>query len=64
MVVLLANGTLAIRLDQFGRVSSLSFPHVGREVQNRQAVHRIGVCVAADDAAAAGGASGAHGAQA
>lgn len=45
MAVLLANGTLAIRLDQFGRVSSLSFPHVGREVQNRQAVHRIGVWV-------------------
>mgnify|MGYP000847860435 FL=1 len=45
MAVLLANGTLAIRLDQFGRVSSLSFPHVGREVQNHQAVHRIGVWV-------------------
>lgn len=45
MAATLANGTLAIRLDQFGRVSSLSFPHVGREVQNRQAVHRIGVWV-------------------
>ena len=45
MSVLLANSTLAIKLDQFGRVSSLSFPHVGREVQNHQAVHRIGVWV-------------------
>ena len=45
MSVLLANGTLAVELDQFGRVSSLSFPHVGREVQNRHAVHRIGVWV-------------------
>lgn len=45
MAVLLANGRLAIELDQFGRVSSLSFPHVGREVQNHQAVHRIGVWV-------------------
>ena len=45
MAVLLANGRLAVELDQFGRVGSLSFPHVGREVQNHQAVHRIGVWV-------------------
>ena len=45
MSVLLANGTLAVELDQFGRVSSLSFPHVGREVQNHQSVHRLGVWV-------------------
>lgn len=45
MAVLLANGRLAVELDQFGRVSSLSFPHVGREVQNRHAVHRLGVWV-------------------
>lgn len=44
-MVLLANGRLAVELDQFGRVSSLSFPHVGREVQNHRAVHRIGVWV-------------------
>jgi similar to glucoamylase len=45
MSVLLANGRLAVELDQFGRVSSLSFPHVSREVQNHRAVHRLGVWV-------------------